>query len=80
MESSALLVFFLAAVSLVGLAMLFSSYVPPSSSNDVKFEPMNVVLKPLAMPGFSTLWVIICLQFCFSFLMWRRFFFFHGQL
>ena len=39
MDSSALLVFFLAAITLVGLAMLFSSYVPPSSSNDVKFEP-----------------------------------------
>ena len=39
MESSALLVFFLAAVTLVGFAMLFSSYVPPTSTNATKFEP-----------------------------------------
>jgi len=39
MESSALLVFFLAAITLVGLAMLFSSYVPPTSKNSAKFEP-----------------------------------------
>ncbi|MEI7523068.1 MAG: NADH-quinone oxidoreductase subunit A [Mariniphaga sp.] len=39
MESSALLVFFLAAVTLVGFAMVFSSYIPPTSTNDVKFEP-----------------------------------------
>lgn len=39
MDSSALLLFFIAAITLVGLAMLFSSYVPPTSSNDAKFEP-----------------------------------------
>ena len=39
MESSALLVFFLAAITLVVLAMLFSSYVPPTSKNATKFVP-----------------------------------------
>lgn len=39
MENSALLVFFIAAITLVGLAILFSSFVPPTTKNDVKFEP-----------------------------------------
>jgi len=39
MDSSALLLFFIAAITLVGLAILFSSYVPPTSSNEAKFEP-----------------------------------------
>jgi len=39
MGSSALLLFFLTGVSLVGIALLFSSYVPPTSSNPAKFEP-----------------------------------------
>ena len=39
MESSALILFFIVAVVLVGGALLFSSFVPPSSYNAVKFEP-----------------------------------------
>ena len=39
MESSALILFFITAVTLVGLALVFSSYVPPSSYNEAKFEP-----------------------------------------
>jgi NADH-quinone oxidoreductase subunit A len=39
MESSAILLFFLTGISLVGIALLFSSYVPPRSSNPAKFEP-----------------------------------------
>jgi len=40
MESSALLLFFITAISLVGLAILFSSYVPPTSPySEAKFEP-----------------------------------------
>ena len=39
MESSALVLFFIVAVVLVGGALLFSSFVPPSSYNAVKFEP-----------------------------------------
>lgn len=39
MDSSALLIFFIAAITLVGLAMLFSGYVPPTSTNEAKFEP-----------------------------------------
>jgi NADH-quinone oxidoreductase subunit A len=39
MESSAILLFFLTGISLVGIALLFSGYVPPRSSNPVKFEP-----------------------------------------
>lgn len=39
MESQSLVLFFIVAVVLVGIALLFSSYVPPSSYNPVKFEP-----------------------------------------
>jgi NADH-quinone oxidoreductase subunit A len=39
MGSSALLLFFLTAISLVGIAMLFSNYVPPKVYNAAKFEP-----------------------------------------
>ncbi len=39
MESSAILLFFLTGISLVGIALLFSSYVPPRSFNPAKFEP-----------------------------------------
>jgi NADH-quinone oxidoreductase subunit A len=39
MGTSALLLFFLTAIALVGLAMLFSNYVPPKSYNPTKFEP-----------------------------------------
>lgn len=39
MESSAILLFFLTALSLVGIALLFGSYIPPTSSNPLKFEP-----------------------------------------
>jgi NADH-quinone oxidoreductase subunit A len=39
MGSSALLLFFLTAITLVGVAMLFSTYVPPKVYNEVKFEP-----------------------------------------
>ncbi len=39
MGTSALLLFFLTGVTLVGVALLFSSYVPPTSSNPMKFEP-----------------------------------------
>ncbi len=39
MGSSALLLFFLTAITLVGVALLFSSYVPPKVFNPVKFEP-----------------------------------------
>ena len=39
MGSGALLVFFLAALTLAGIALLFSTYVPPKSFNPVKFEP-----------------------------------------
>ncbi len=39
MESSAILLFFLTALTLVGIALLFSSNVPPTSFNPVKFEP-----------------------------------------
>ena len=39
MESQSLVLFFIVAVVLVGLALLFSSYFPPTSFNPVKFEP-----------------------------------------
>ncbi|MEI7828483.1 MAG: NADH-quinone oxidoreductase subunit A [Prolixibacteraceae bacterium] len=39
MESSALILFFITAISLVGLALVFSSYVPPTSFTAAKFEP-----------------------------------------
>ena len=39
MDSSALVLFFIVAVVLVGGAMLFSSFVPPTSYNPTKFEP-----------------------------------------
>jgi NADH-quinone oxidoreductase subunit A len=39
MESSALILFFITAISLVGLALVFSSYVPPTSFTTAKFEP-----------------------------------------
>jgi len=39
MDSSALVLFFIVAVVLVGGAMLFSSFVPPTSYNPAKFEP-----------------------------------------
>jgi NADH-quinone oxidoreductase subunit A len=39
MDSSALVLFFIVAVILVGGAMLFSSFVPPTSYNPAKFEP-----------------------------------------
>jgi NADH-quinone oxidoreductase subunit A len=39
MESSALVLFFIVAVVLVGGAMIFSSLVPPTSFNAAKFEP-----------------------------------------
>jgi len=39
MESSELILFFITAISLVGLALVFSSYVPPTSFNTAKFEP-----------------------------------------
>jgi NADH-quinone oxidoreductase subunit A len=39
MGTSALLLFFLTGISLVGIALLFSTYVPPRSSNPEKFEP-----------------------------------------
>lgn len=39
MESQSLVLFFILGVVLVGGAILFSSYVPPSSSNPLKFEP-----------------------------------------
>jgi len=39
MSSEALVLFFIVGAFLVGAAILFSSFVPPSSVNDVKFEP-----------------------------------------
>lgn len=39
MESQALVLFFIVALVLVGGAILFSSYIPPSTYNPVKFEP-----------------------------------------
>lgn len=39
MGTSALLIFFLTALTLVGVALLFGSYVPPTSFNPAKFEP-----------------------------------------
>jgi NADH:ubiquinone oxidoreductase subunit 3 (subunit A) len=39
MTNESLVLFFIVAVALVGLATLFSSYVPPTSKNAVKFEP-----------------------------------------
>jgi NADH-quinone oxidoreductase subunit A len=39
MESESLILFFIVAVVLVGGAIIFSSLVPPKSSNPVKFEP-----------------------------------------
>lgn len=39
MGSGSLLVFFLTAISLVGIAMIFSNIVPPKSFNPAKFEP-----------------------------------------
>ena len=39
MESQSLVLFFIVAVVLVGGALIFSSYVPPTSYNPVKFEP-----------------------------------------
>ncbi len=39
MSSESLVLFFIIAVVLVGGAIVFSHFVAPSSSNDVKFEP-----------------------------------------
>lgn len=39
MESQSLVLFFIVAIVLVGGALLFSSFVPPTSTNDQKFEP-----------------------------------------
>jgi len=39
MESSAILLFFLTGITMVGVVLLFSGYVPPTSSNPEKFEP-----------------------------------------
>ena len=39
MESQSLVLFFIVALVLVGGAVLFSSYIPPSTYNPVKFEP-----------------------------------------
>jgi NADH-quinone oxidoreductase subunit A len=39
MESQSLVLFFITAVVLVGGAIIFSSLVPPKSSNAQKFEP-----------------------------------------
>ena len=39
MASESLILFFITAVILVGSALIFSSLVPPKSSNPFKFEP-----------------------------------------
>ncbi len=39
MESQSLVLFFITAVVLVGVAVLFSSFIPPRSVNPQKFEP-----------------------------------------
>lgn len=39
MNSESLILFFIVAVILVGGAVIFSTYIPPSSKNKVKFEP-----------------------------------------
>jgi NADH-quinone oxidoreductase subunit A len=39
MNNESLVLFFIVAVVLVGLAITFSSLVPPTSKNSVKFEP-----------------------------------------
>ena len=39
MASESLILFFITAVVLVGSALIFSSLVPPKSSNPFKFEP-----------------------------------------
>jgi NADH-quinone oxidoreductase subunit A len=39
MESGILLLFFITAIVLVGIALIFSSIAPPKSYNPAKFEP-----------------------------------------
>ncbi|MDP4280692.1 MAG: NADH-quinone oxidoreductase subunit A [Bacteroidota bacterium] len=39
MSAESLILFFIVGAFLVGVAVLFSSYVPPKSSNPQKFEP-----------------------------------------
>jgi NADH-quinone oxidoreductase subunit A len=47
MESQSLVLFFITAVVLVGAALLFAKYVPPSSYNPVKFEPYECGIEPV---------------------------------
>jgi len=39
MDSQSLVLFFIVGVVLVGGALLFSTFIPPTSSNPAKFEP-----------------------------------------
>jgi len=45
MGSSALLLFFIIGISLAGIALLFSSFVPPTSFNPAKYEPYECGIK-----------------------------------
>jgi NADH-quinone oxidoreductase subunit A len=52
MSSESLVLFFIIAVVLVGGAILFSHFVAPRSSNDVKFEPYEC-----GIPSTGNAWV-----------------------
>jgi len=41
MRAESLILFFIVGAFLVGIALLFSSYIPPTSTNPQKSEPMN---------------------------------------
>ena len=78
MESSALILFFITAISLVGLALVFSSYVPPTSYNTAKFEPYECGMETIGETWNQYTVGYICLPFSSSFLMWKLYLFFPG--
>ena len=80
MESSALILFFITAITLVGLALVFSSYVPPSSYNEAKFEPYECGIETIGETWTSTQWDITFLPFFFLFSTWRQYSSSHGLL
>ncbi len=53
MESSALLLFFVTAIALVALAVLFSSFIPPTSYNPTKFEPYECGIETIGETWFQ---------------------------
>ena len=77
MESSALILSLL-RISLVGLALVFSSYVlrPPTIRQNLNHT--RVRWRPSGKPGTNIRSGTICLPSSSSFLMWKLCLFFHG--